>query len=378
MLVLLAYAAGVSAAAAAAGPKPPACNSEMYAARHAGAIEDFNVYDIITNTAAIKSSKTSAVLMKLPQPNGEEATFPAALDGSPYGFYHATSPTKSTKWTIYLQGGGWCYDEVDCLCRSNMSLGTSTKLPPSSGAGCANPLEDGLVDETCNYIGLPYLDGASFSGYRAEPWQVPGTNDTLWFRGIKNLDATLAYAIANLGLDKASEIVVTGTSAGGLSTFLHVDRIAATVTAASPSLKKTTGQPRVGYFQDHDNFGHTTGYPGGPNTPQWALPGTSANYSSWMKYIYSMQNLTFGADGGLTEACRVNHPDDPHLCFMAAHMADTIQSPTFMTNSQFDWWQLLNIFQGPWETPAQMQGVREYGAKFIANLQPMLDSASGQ
>ena len=28
---------------------------------------------------------------------------------------------------------------------------------------------------------------------------------------------------------------------------------------------------------DHDNFGHTTGFPGGPNTPQWALPGTGAN-----------------------------------------------------------------------------------------------------
>ena len=29
-----------------------------------------------------------------------------------------------------------------------------------------------------------------------------------------------------------------------------------------------------------------------------------------------MQNLTFGSDGGLTKACQVKHPDEPHLCFM--------------------------------------------------------------
>ena len=65
--------------------------------------------------------------------------------------------------------------------------------------------------------GLPYLDGASFTGYRAEPVPVPGnsTQPKLWFRGIKNLDATLAYALKNLGLDTATEVVVTGTSAGG-------------------------------------------------------------------------------------------------------------------------------------------------------------------
>jgi len=39
---------------------------------------------------------------------------PAALDGSPYGFYFAPSATKSAKWTVFIHGGGWCYDEVGC------------------------------------------------------------------------------------------------------------------------------------------------------------------------------------------------------------------------------------------------------------------------
>ena len=41
-----------------------------------------------------------------------------------------------------------------------------------------------------------------------------------------------------------------------------------------------------------------------------------ATYTTWMKYIYKMQNLTFGSDGGLTAACKAKHPDAPGLCFM--------------------------------------------------------------
>lgn len=48
------------------------------------------------------------------------AESPACLDGSPYGVYFRPNAT-STKWTIFLEGGGWCYDEKDCLQRSKIS-----------------------------------------------------------------------------------------------------------------------------------------------------------------------------------------------------------------------------------------------------------------
>ena len=49
-----------------------------------------------------------------------------------------------------------------------------------------------------------------------------------------------------------------------------------------------------------------------------------------MRYIYSMQNLTFGDDGGLTSACQAKHPQQPWLCFMSPHMQDVIKTPFFM------------------------------------------------
>ena len=188
-----------------------------------------------------------APLIKLPQPPGEEATYPAALDGSPFGFYFSGSNT-STKWTINIQGGGWCYDEKDCLCRSTGSLGTSTVAKPTTHLGCSNPLPNGSTERDCNSVDLLYLDGASFSGYRTKPWPVPGTNKSLWFRGIKNLDATLDWLFEHGKLGDATEVLLKGESAGGLSTFLHADRVGGRLKSGSPKLGTYRASPMVGYF----------------------------------------------------------------------------------------------------------------------------------
>jgi hypothetical protein len=324
--------------------------------------------EVVIELESTAGGPKTAELVKLPQPKGEEATFPAALDGSPYAFYFRASPTNSTKWTINIQGGGWCYDEVDCLCRSQMSLGRSTGFEPTGGCQCKNPNKDGTIDTSCNCIDMLYLDGASFSGYRAEPVPVPGNASAhLWMRGIKNLDATLDWAFAK-GMADATEFVLTGGSAGGLSTFLHADRFAGRLKKEAPKCAVVRAAPVVGFFLDHDNYKHTDGYPGGPNSPQWSTPGTGANYTMWMKYVYAMQNMTFGTDGGLTEACRAKHPSEPHLCFMSPHMADVIETPLFMFNSKFDAWQLANEFQSSWpDTPSQ-NGVLQYGADFMTEL----------
>lgn len=311
---------------------------------------------------------------------------PSALDGTPYGFYHVASTTASTKWTIAIQGGGWCYDEVDCYCRSKMHYGTSTLLPASAGCQCSNPLEDGSgMDRGCNCMFLPYLDGASFTGHRSDPVDVPQApggnvpaNTTIMMRGLANLDGALEHALLELGLDKATELVVQGTSAGGLSTFLHADRIASTVREKAPGLKKVAAHPVVGFFLDHANMAGSTGTTG-PNSQAWSniSSHTAANYTRWMEYVYTMQNLTFGPDGGLTEECRLQHPEQPHLCFMSPHMQDTIETPFFMYNSRFDEWQLLNELQTGTsrqhiaDGPAVQKAVIGYGADFLTQLRPV-------
>ena len=62
----------------------------------------------------------------------------------------------------------------------------------------------------------------------------------------------LDWAAEN-GLAGATEFVLTGGSAGGLSTFLHADRVAARVKAAAPKIDaaRIFAAPVVGYFLDH-------------------------------------------------------------------------------------------------------------------------------
>ena len=296
-------------------------------------------------------SGNAAPLTFLPQDAGGES--PACLDGSPYAFYYVPAANaSSTSWTLNIEGGGWCYDEAHCYDRSKTSIGTSTQFRPTAGCGSMNVGSDPWIDSDAHCVFLPCTphpapastlaplqslltcalrrlaadcDGASFSGFRPEPWAVPGKNTTVTFRGIKNLDATVEWALAH-GLDKATQFVLTGGSAGGLSTFLHADRVIAKVRAASPAVVAWAA-PVVGYFLDHDNFAHSSGT---PNTPSF----THANYTTWMKYVYAMQNLTFGADGGLTAACEAKHADAPHLCFMSPHMVDVVKAPLYIFNSK--------------------------------------------
>jgi len=287
-------------------------------------------------------------LTLLPQDKGDES--PACLDGSPYGYYFVPSKTGSTKWTISIEGGGWCYNETLCYQRSMSELGSSKNWTKTAGCGCMNVLGDG-IDENCNCIYMPYGDGASFSGYRPKPWPVTPKGQ-LFFRGIKNLDATIDAAL-QLGLQSATEFVLTGGSAGGLSTFLHLDRVAAKVKAVNPHCK-IRGAPVVGYFLDHDNF-----------------QKTGNNYTAWMKYIYHMQNLTFGSDGGLMPACQKAFPEDPHYCFMSPHMQQFIMTPFFVFNSKYDAWQLANELQTNWVTPQQREAVVQYGVDFMTQFKPV-------
>jgi hypothetical protein len=327
----------------------------------------YNSHDGLGSVVKNKEElNSSGNLVLLPQTGSPMD--PAALDGSPYGFYFAPTKTGSTQWTISIEGGGWCYDEQLCYSRSKTKLGTSTVLPQTAGCTCMNADENGPVTD-CNCLYMPYLDGASFSGYREKPWPVPNstTNETLTFRGIRNIDVTLQWAFKH-GLENVTEFVLTGGSAGGLSTFLHIDRVAAQIRARSKTVQKIRAAPVVGYFLDHPNVDGTSGT---PNTPSWA----KESYTGWMKYIYTMQNLTFGGDeGGLTKACQIKHATEPWLCFMSPHMQDVIQTPFFVFNSKYDEWQINNILKAsPWShNQTRQNAIIQYGVDFLTDFQPII------
>lgn len=184
--------------------------------------------------------------------------------------------------------------------------------------------ENGATED-CNCVYMPYCDGASFSGFRQDTWPVSSnSSDVLYFRGARNLDATLDVLFQQFNFGSVTELIVTGGSAGGLSTFLHSDHIADRVQSL-PQKPRVTAAPVVGYFLDHGNEANN-----------------SQTYPSWMNYIYHMQNIS----GSLHPDCIAQYASEPYKCFIAPHMVSFVKTPFFMFNSRFDQWQLDNIEQG--------------------------------
>jgi hypothetical protein len=147
------------------------------------------------------------------------------LDGSPGGYYFRKGLNEgATKWIFYLEGGGWCYDEGLCVERSNTSLGSSKfwgKTASFGGLLSSHPQTNPNF-YNWNLAYLKYCDGASFAGNVSSPVTYNGT--TVYFRGLRILMAIFEDVLGR-GLKSATEVIITGCSAGGLATFAHIDYI---------------------------------------------------------------------------------------------------------------------------------------------------------
>lgn len=262
----------------------------------------------------------------------EQAGDGVCLDGSVPGFYYkaASDPALATTWVLYFKGGGWSYNEESSAERSTTELGSSTKFPkqfgfpegPVSGDPSVNP---DLAK--ANRVILWYCDGCSFSGARAEPRVVPygGKNVTLYFRGFSVLNAildTLLDDAAPYGLSKATDVLLSGGSAGGLSTFLHADTVGQILRDRAPGLKRYKAAPGSGFFLRHDDLVGNPVYPGN------------------MSYAFHMQNST----GGVNQACiSAYEQKDQWQCIMAQYSYAHTKTPMFLLQSVTDAWQMGNI-----------------------------------
>ena len=65
-------------------------------------------------------------------------------------------------------------------------------------------------------------DGGSQTGDLSAPVAVPGKG-TIYYRGARVIRSLISNFLANstVGVSKATDVVISGCSAGGLSTFFH-------------------------------------------------------------------------------------------------------------------------------------------------------------
>ena len=206
-------------------------------------------------------------------------------------------------------------------------------------------------------VQMYYCDGASFTGDVAAPVTVGKSQ--LYFRGKYNLDRTLDLLLAKYGLAAATSLVLTGGSAGGLSTFLHLDH----VQSRMPASTRVVGLPVCGFFIDHGNNGFE---------PAWYT------YPAFMQYVYHMQN----SSSSLSAECQAAFGADAWKCIMAPYAMKYINTPWFAWQSRFDKWQLGNeLFLScmnaqPYSPPfnpstctsAEDAAIQEWGTYLMAQL----------
>lgn len=96
---------------------------------------------------------------------------------------------------------------------------------------------------------MKYCDGTGHQGYKKDP--VVYQNTKLWFRGHNATMGQLNSIDEKFKLfSEATEIVVTGQSAGGLATFLWTNYI----TDKAPSEARIWSVPDSGIFLDSGNY----------------------------------------------------------------------------------------------------------------------------
>lgn len=177
------------------------------------------------------------------------------LDGTLPGFY-VRPGALGNKWKIHIQGGGWCTSLSDCYQRSTTLLGSTSFATPWLSQFWAPEHAGffGLMDNNStnpfgdwSFVWFIYCDGGSFTGNLATP--LVWNNTSVYFRGAAVLDAILAeLELTHAFLSQSTEVIVSGTSAGGLATYYHTAYIKSRL--MDPAVR-VVAMPDAGFFIDH-------------------------------------------------------------------------------------------------------------------------------
>lgn len=259
-------------------------------------------------------------LFKLPQTTGA-----ACLDGTPPAYWFLEGAEKS-KYYVNFEGGGWCTSLDDCYGRAYTSRrkGSSNGLPDPfnleqlqdawgnwyySNQSRYNPLM-----HNWSKVEVLYCDGASWTGMNDTITVHKGK--PLHFQGKRNLDALMAELLTKHGMSSATEVVISGGSAGALAVYLHADAIRAVL----PFAAKVVALPDDGFFMDND-YSEKSG---------WAAK---------QRWVYQQQNSSAGVPADCLAHYGNRHPSEDWKCLFAQYTAPLIKTPLFALQPKYDAYQ---------------------------------------
>ncbi|XP_078446727.1 pectin acetylesterase 6-like [Wolffia australiana] len=271
---------------------------------------------------ALRSTNTTAEGVLVPLTVIVSATSKGAvcLDGSPPAYHlHRGYGSGSNSWLVQLEGGGWCNNARTCVFRKTTHHGSSKYMEKelSFSGILSNKADENPDFYNWNLVKVRYCDGGSFSGEGYD--EVHG----LFFRGQRIWSAVMEELLSK-GMQYADRALLSGCSAGGLSSILHCDEFRALL----PSKTQVKCLADAGMFLDVADV-----------AGQHAL-------RSMFDGVVNLQ----GVAKNLPSSCTSRM--DPTSCFFPQNLINHIQTPIFLLNSAYDLWQIMESVAPPPADPS--------------------------
>ena len=122
------------------------------------------------------------------------------------------------------------------------TAGDPTKNPSEGAQGLLNNNASNPFG-SWTAIFVEYCDGTSYTSDRAQPVTVG--KDKIYYRGWRILNALIDDWLTQ-GMDNAGAVILSGTSAGGLTTYQHAEYIKSRL----PVTTRVVAAPDAGFFLD--------------------------------------------------------------------------------------------------------------------------------
>jgi hypothetical protein len=255
-----------------------------------------------------------------------EETGAKCMDGSLPAFYFRKGKGEGIrKWLIYFEGGGWCFDLELCQTRSSTVLGSSKDYPNCISEGKYGQLVDFLSIEpkgnplfhNWNIVFVKYCDASSYAGEADLQYQ----GRTMYFRGRINRDETIRYLLNHLSMNTASEVAISGCSAGGLAIYLGIDQMADIIRNQNPQTV-IRGISFSGFFLDYSTIIKA------PKTKDDGVWDGYLDYGMAMRNIFQWMNISAGANPHCIQS-HISHSQNLTNCIFARHLAPHLSTPVF-------------------------------------------------
>ncbi|XP_064539902.1 palmitoleoyl-protein carboxylesterase NOTUM [Drosophila montana] len=269
-------------------------------------------------------------------------------DGTHAGFYLRKQP-NSKKWIVFLEGGWHCFDNRSCRARwlRLRHLMTSSQWPETRDVGgiLSPHAEENPYWHNANHVLVPYCSSDSWSGTRTEP-DTRDRENSWRFMGALILRQVIADLIPlGLGRVAGGELLLVGSSAGGLGVMLNLDRVRDFLVNERKLQVTVRGVSDSGWFLDRE-----------PYTPS-AVASSEAVRQGWKLW-----------QGLLPEDCVKAHPTEPWRCYFGYRLYPTLKTPLFVFQWLFDEAQMRADNVGAPVTPQQWNYIHEMGGALRSSL----------